>query len=221
MWCRACPSLQPLSRCEHLRVQRGCSTCRDPAVQAPLAPAQRWGGDTPTPPFLEEELGSVSSPEGSHPEALFAAASVQTGLACCPRAVSKPVQFTLGTPSDQLPFLEGVISKCSSSCVSPRTRFFEALDEMLVILLRCHRLKTTLHVNIVAFKHFQCELSCGKRLCTAVYELMCCEMSMITAEHCMDSLPLLRVPTGNIKALHWNTSESSCPRGALRNPWSK
>ena len=166
-------------------------------------------------------MGSASSPEGPHPEALFAAASVQTGFACHPRAVSKPVQFTLGMPSDQLPFLEGVISKRNSSCVSPGTRFFEALDEMPVILLRCHRLKTTLHVNIVAFKHFQCKLSCSKRLCMAVYELTCCEMSMITAGHCMDSLPLLRVPTRNIKVLYWNTLEPSCPRGALRNPWSK
>ena len=139
-------------------------------------------------------MGSASSPEGPHPEALFAAASVQTGLACRPRAVSKPVQFMLGVPSDQLPFLEGVISKHSSSCMSPGTPFFEALDEMLVILLRCHRLKTTLHVNIVAFKHFQCKLSCGKRLCTAVHELTCCEMSMITAGHCMDFSESLKGP---------------------------
>ena len=76
----------------------------------------------------------------------------------------------LGALSYQLPFLEGVISKFSSSCESLGTLFFKALDEMLVILLRCHRLKTTLQVNIVAFKHFECELSCGKRLCTTAHE---------------------------------------------------
>ena len=77
-WCRACPSLQPLSWCEHFRSQRGCSTCRDPTAQAPQL--QPRGGEDPTPPLLEEELGSGSSPEGSHPEALFAAASVRQGL---------------------------------------------------------------------------------------------------------------------------------------------
>jgi hypothetical protein len=41
----------------------------------------------------------------------------------------------LGAPSYQLPFLEGVISKFSSSCESLGTLFFEALDEMLEIYL--------------------------------------------------------------------------------------
>ena len=74
------------------------------------------------------------------------------------------------------------------------TLFFKALDEMLVILLRCHRLKTTLPVNIVAFKHFECELSFGERLCTAAHEHTCCEMSMITAGRCMDFSASLKGP---------------------------
>ena len=67
---------------------------------------------------------------------------------------------------------------------------------MLVILLRCHRLKTTLHVNRVAFKHFECELSCGKRLHTAAHEHTCCEMSMIPEQDsdCMDSSASLKGP---------------------------
>ena len=100
----------------------------------------------------------------------------------------------LGAPSYQLPFLEGVISKFSSSCESLGTLFFEALDEMLAILLKCHRLETTLQVNIVAFKHFECELSCSKRLCTAAHEHTCCEMNVITAGHCMDFSESLKGP---------------------------
>ena len=53
-----------------------------PAGTPPLRPPQLQprGGEDPTPPLLEEELGSASSPVGPHPEALFAAASVQQGL---------------------------------------------------------------------------------------------------------------------------------------------
>lgn len=44
------PSLQSLSRCEHLRAQRVCSTCRDPAAQAPPSSSPEVGR-TPLRPF--------------------------------------------------------------------------------------------------------------------------------------------------------------------------
>lgn len=37
------PSLQSLSSCEHLRAQRGCSTCRDPAAQGPPSSSPEVG----------------------------------------------------------------------------------------------------------------------------------------------------------------------------------
>ena len=59
-------------------LRAGAPPAGTPPLRVPQL--QPRDGEDLTPSLLEEKLGSVSSPEGPHTEALFAAASVQQGL---------------------------------------------------------------------------------------------------------------------------------------------